>query len=158
MTLKIVGPLAAAFLLGILWRLFSRATKAYRSKIRAYPSRRAFVVANWDVFLLRTVPFNSGFFALWLTHPDLLSKLLIGMSVPASIANWIIVTPNLLSSFVFGFLVDYLLDQIQIKIATSPAFAWLPDAMKGEIPSYDPSVVSGTALVQKNNRDTGIGA
>src|SRR5215813_13049981 len=116
MTVNIWGPLSIAFLLGILWRLFSRASKAYRSKLRSYPSRWAFISTNWDVFLLRTVPWNSGFFALWLFKPDTLAKGLILAHVPDNIANWMIVTPNLLSSGVFGFTVDYALDQVQLKL------------------------------------------
>ncbi len=152
-------PLSAAFLLGVLWRLFSRASKAYRSKLRAYPSRWAFVKNNWDVFLLRTVPFNSGAFAVWLLHPDWLSKGLILVRVPVGIANWMIVTPNLATAFAFGFLVDYGLDQVQLKLAAIPVDkwpAWLPDAIKGEIPCYDQAVVNGAVFVQTSKRDTGI--
>ncbi len=156
MQLHIVGPLAIAYLLGILWRFFSRATKAYRSTMRAYPSRWAFVKANWDVFLLRTFPWNSGLFVLWVINPGLLSKVVVFVAVPENIANWLTIPPTLGTAFGFGFLVDYLLDQLQIKIATSPMFAWLPAALKGEIPLYDQSVVNGSQLVQSNNRDTGI--
>ena len=84
-----------------------------------------------------------------------MSKLLIFSHIPDSVANWIIITPNLLSSAAFGFLADYATDQLQIKLAALDLPSWVPDAIKGEIPSYDPGVVNGTALVQKNDRDTG---
>ena len=156
MSIHIWGPLTLAFALGIGWRLFSRATKAYRSKLRSYPSRWAFVSSNWDVFLLRTFPFNGGLFVAWLFHPDWIAKGLVYAHVPASFANWLIVTPNLATAFAFGFLVDYALDQIQIKLATVSLPSWVPDAIRGEIPSYDATVVNGTTLVQSSNRDTGI--
>lgn len=156
MNLHIIGPLTIAFLLGVLWRLFARASKAYRSKLRSYPSRWAFIVTNWDVFLLRTFPWNAGLFALWLFHPALLSKGLIFVHVPESVANWIIVTPNLLSSFAFGFMVDYGLDQFQIKLAAMDLPSWFPEALKGEIPQYDQQAVNGAVVAQKNNRDTGL--
>lgn len=156
MNIHVWGPLTVAFLLGIVWRLFSRASKAYRSNLRSYPSRLAFVRTNWDVFLLRTFPFNSGLFVLWLFHPDWLSKGLIFAHVPASFANWIIVTPNLMTSFAGGFVIDYALDQIQLKLATVPLPSWVPDAIRGEIPSYDPGVINGSAFVQANNRDAGL--
>lgn len=155
MTIHIWASLAVAFLLGILLRLFQRATQAYRSKLRAYPSRWAFVMANWDVFLLRTIPFNSGLFVLWINKPGLLSQLAIYCAVPANIANWLTVPPTLGSAIGFGYLVDLFLDQIQIRIATSDKLAWLPDSIKGEIPLYDEQAVNGTVLVQKSARDPG---
>jgi len=157
MQVKIILPLAIACLLGILWRFFSRASKAFRSKLRAYPSRWDFVKANWDVFLLRTFPFNASLFYLWVLYPGLLSKIVVGVGVPANLGNWLTVPPTLGTSFGFGFAVDYLLDQIQIKIATSPTFAWLPDAFKGEIPNYDQQAVNGQVIVQSNQRDAGFG-
>ena len=148
-------PLTIAFLLGILWRLFNRASKAFHSKLRCYPSRWAFVVANWDVFLIRTFPWNSAWFTLWLFHPDYLAKFLIFGHVPSSIANWIIVTPNLATSWLFGFAVDYGTDQLQLKLNKLSLPDWIPDAIKGEIPLYDQTVVNGAVLVQSNDRDMG---
>lgn len=157
MTWHIWLPLSGACLAGVLWRFFSRASKAYRSKLRAYPSRRAFMEANWDVFLLRTFPWNAGAFALWLLHPDYAARLLIFAHVPAAMANWIIVTPNLLSSAFFGFVVDYGLDQLQLKLAGMNLPAWFPESLKGEIPQYDQQVVNSAALAPKSSRDTGTG-
>lgn len=147
-------PLSVAFLLGIAWRLFARASKAYHSKLRSYPSRWSFIATNWDVFLIRTFPWNSGWFALWLFHPDYLARLLIFNHVPASFANWMIVTPNLATSWAFGFLVDYATDQLQLRLSKKLP-SWVPGAFKGEIPNYDEQVVNGQMLVQVDDRDTG---
>jgi len=155
-TWSIAISLFGTFLLGVLWRLFARASKAYKSKLRSYPSRWAYIAANWDVFLLRTFPWNSGAFVLWLFHPDWVAKILIYGHVPNGIANWMIVTPNLMSSAVFGFLVDYGLDQVQLKLAAANLPSWVPGALKGEIPSYDPGAVNGEVLVQSNQRDAGF--
>ncbi len=152
MSIHIWLPLLTTFLLGISWRLFSRASKAYRSTLRKYASRWAFVAANWDVFLLRTV-WNSAAFVVWLFHPDWIAKALI-------FVHWIIVTPNLATAAIFGFMVDYGLDQIQIKISSIPEDkwpSWLPDALRGEIPNYDQTAVNGTVMVQANQRDAGFG-
>src|SRR6266704_1047862 len=146
MSVHIWGPLSVAFVLGVGLRLFQRATRAYRSKFRSYPTRWAFVAANWDVFLLRTVPFNSGLFALWLLNPGLLSQGIIYLNVTPSIANWLTVPPTLGSAAGFGYLGDLALDQLQMKIATSPKLAWLPDAIKGEIPMYDQQAVNGAVV------------
>jgi hypothetical protein len=160
MNWHIVLPLSVAFLLGICWRFFSRASKAFRSPLRTYKSRWDFVVTNWDVFLLRTVPFNSSFFALWLFKPGFLSITLTGVGVPASFANWLTVTPNLMSSFVFGFIVDYALDQLQLRLNKVDMPSWVPDALRdalrGEIPQYDQNAVNGAAVVQAHNRDIGL--
>src|SRR5213592_4673134 len=103
MSIHIWGPLTIMFALGIGWRLFSRATTAYRSKLRSYSSRWAFVKQNWDVFLLR-VPFSGSLFTLWIFHPGLLSKLAATV-MPANIANWLTVPPTLGSALGFGFFV-----------------------------------------------------
>ena len=143
MDVHIWGPLAAAFVFGLGFRLFVRASKAFKSKIRTYPSRWAFVKANWDVFLARSVP--DGFiFAIWLFKPGLLSTGLVHVGVPATIANWLTIPPTLGTSFGFGFVVDLVLDQIQLKIASNPP-SWLPDIFKGEIPSYQDAVAQVVA-------------
>lgn len=146
MGLHIWGPLSISFACGIVFRLFVRANTAYRSKIRTYTSRWSFVKANWDVFLIRTFPFNTGLFVVWVLKPGLLSQVVSMAGVPVGVANWITIPPTLGTAFIGGFFVDLFLDQVQIKLLNNPKFTWLPDVLKGEIPSYDPTVA---ALIQK---------
>ncbi len=141
MTLNVWLPLTGMFALGVGLRLFARATKAYRSKLRDYPTRWAFVVNNWDVFLLRSA-FNTGFYALWLLKPGLMSQGITYLGVSQNIANWLTVPPTLGTALGFGMFVDVALDQVQILISTSPKLAWLPDVFKGEIPCYNTDMVN----------------
>jgi hypothetical protein len=146
-------PLTVAFTLGILLRLFQRATRAFRSKLRCYPTRWSFVAGNWDVFLLRSL-WNGALFVLWLFKPGFISNGLVWLHVPQNFANWLTVPPTLGSAIGFGYLVDLALDQIQMKIASTDSLKWLPDSLKGEIPLYDQNAVNSDTVVQKNERDT----
>lgn len=133
--------LSVLFVLGILFRFFIRAEKAKNSKIRAYPSRWAFMVNNWSVFLIRTVLVNMWLFIVWLYHPDWATWALLKLHVPADIANWTPISPNLVSAPMFGLWVDVALDQAQIRLAPLLP-SWVPDVLKGEIPCYDANVVN----------------
>ncbi|SRR6266849_1206866 len=145
--------LAVMFYVGILLRLLQRAGTAFRSKINTYPSRWSFVSRNWDVFLLRSA-INTVLFSLWLRDPGTLAKGITYLGVTPSIANWTTIPPTLTTAASFGFLVDLALDQLQVMIASSPKFAWLPSVFKGEIPSYDPAVVA----VDKLSPERKVGA
>lgn len=146
MNIHIWGPLAITFALGILFRFFARASQAFRSQLRTYPTRWSFVAANWDVFLLRTIPFNAGLFILWVFHPGLLSQGLSHVGVPDWVANWVTVPPTLGTSFGYGFFVDLGLDRLQMKLFSDSKFAWVPDVFKGEIPAYNPQYVNTEAF------------
>ena len=138
------------FYLGVFLRFFVRSIKAVRSPLRTYPSRFSFFKTNWDVFLVRTVLFNTPLFVLWLYHPDLAVKLLLWMHVPEGIATWVIIPPTLLSAGGFGSVVDLAIDQVQVRIANNPP-SWLPDTLKGEIPSYDSSAVDVSKVADKRS-------
>lgn len=144
--------LSVLFVLGILFRLFIRADKAFRSPLRAYPSRWAFVVNNWNVFLIRTILVNMWLFIAWLYHPDWATWVLLKLNVPPSIANWTPIAPNLVSAPNFGLWVDVLLDQAQVRIAPLLP-SWVPNVLKGEIPCYDTLTVDVSKVEDK--RGTG---
>lgn len=132
--------LVVMFLLGSLLRLLQRAGRAFRSQVSTYPSRWCFVVKNWDVFLIRWA-ISGGFFTWWLTNPGALSNMMVYCGIAPGVANWLTIPPTLATAALFGFMGDLGLDELQSMIATSPKFAWVPSAFKGEIPSYDAAVV-----------------
>lgn len=137
--------LSVLFFLGILFRFFVRADKAKKSKIRAYPTRWAFMVNNWSVFLIRTVLVNMWLFIVWLYHPDWATWVLLKVKVPPDIANWTPIAPNLVSAPLFGLWVDVALDQVQLRVASLiPAWVpeWIQKLISGEIPCYDANVVN----------------
>ena len=147
--------LVIMFYVGILLRLLQRAGSAFRSQVNTYPTRWSFVVCNWDVFLLRSA-INTGLFSLWLHNPGLISQGLNYLGVASGIANWVTVPPTLTTAAGFGFFIDIGLDQLQMMIAQSPKFAWLPSVFKGEIPSYDRAVVAVNLLsVERKVGETG---
>jgi hypothetical protein len=136
------------FYVGVLLRFFVRAMKAFRSPLRTYPSRWAFMKTNWDVFLVRALLFDTPLFILWIYHPDLAVKGLLWLHVPAGIANWVIVPPTLLSAGGFGSVVDLGIDQVQVRLTSNPP-SWLPEQLKGEIPSYDATTVDMSKVDDK---------
>jgi hypothetical protein len=140
--------LFVVFYVGVGLRFFVRAVKAYRSPLRNYPSRWAFIKTNWDVFLVRAILFDTPLFVLWIFHPDLAVKGLLWLNVPAGIANWVIVPPTILSAGGFGSVVDLGVDQVQVRITNNPP-SWLPDQLKGEIPSYDVTALDINKMADK---------
>lgn len=135
--------LVVSFYLGTLIRLSLRAGNAFRSQVNKYPNRRSYLFRNWDVFLVRTF-FATGFFTWWLHDPGAWSKFIAMLGVAPGIANWLTVPPTLATSAGFGFFSDLGIDQVQYRLATK--YPWLPDIVKGEIPSYDPAVVDVDSL------------
>lgn len=146
--------LVIAFVIGVSLRFFARASKAFHSTIRAYPSKWAFVKTNWDVFLVRALFFDTPIFCLWIFKPDLITSALKGINIPDNIANWIIIAPTPLSSFGFGGFVDLAVDQIQMRLTTNPP-SWLPDVLKGEIPCYIQSVDNIVKTMAANGNNGG---
>lgn len=132
--------LTTLFFVGILFRFFIRGDKAKRSPLRAYPTRRAFWVNNWSVFLIRTALVNVWLFIAWMVKPDILTAIALRFHVPPSYADWLVIPPNPLTAPLGGLWVDVLVDQAQMRLG-SVLPSWVPDALKGEIPNYDSEVV-----------------
>lgn len=137
--------LTVLFFLGILFRFFIRGDKAKRDPLRKYPTRVAFWVNNWSVFLIRTVLVNLWLFVIWLYHPDWATWVLLKLKVPPAIADWTPIAPNLVSAPLFGLWIDVALDKGQKFIAPLLP-SWAPDVLKGEIPCYDSDMVATDKL------------
>jgi len=142
--------LVIAFYMGTILRLCMRAGNAFRSQVNKYPNRRSYIGRNWDIFLVRTF-FATGFFTWWMSDPGAWSKVIGAVGVPPGISNWLTVPPTLATSAGFGFFSDLGIDQVQYRLATK--YPWLPDIIKGEVPSYDPAVVDVDSL--SKNRKVG---
>src|SRR6266704_1339641 len=112
------------FLIGIGMHVLLRAGYAYRSAVNPYPTRRAFVRKHWDTILVRTF-LNSWLFWLWVSHPDLVSRIASALGVSAAIADWLTVPVSLGTAVMFGFFVDVFLDSVQSIVAKIPQLAWL---------------------------------
>ena len=136
--------LVVVFYVGILVRMAARAGAAWRSDVNTYSNRRAWVKKNWDIFLARTF-ITTLLFAWWLSDPHAWARFLVNwVHVPADIGNWFVFPPTPLSAPVFGYGGDVGLDQIQFRLAKK--YPWLPELIKGEVPSYDKAVVKTNEL------------
>jgi len=139
--------LVVVFYVGVLVRMLARAGAAFRSEVNTYPTRRAWVKRNWDIFLARTF-ITTLFFTWWLFDPSALARFLVNwIHVPAEIGNWFVFPPTPLTAPVFGYGGDVGLDQIQFRLAKK--YPWLPEIIKGEVPSYDSAVVKTEELDPK---------
>ncbi len=98
------AALYAAFFAGALLFVLKRAAMAVRSKTNPIASRREYLARNWDVLLVR-MGLGLPLFWVWV-HYDLtdLIKAQIGVSLPFD------VKVGAMSSFMFGFLADSVLD------------------------------------------------
>lgn len=139
--------LVIVFYVGVLVRLSARAGAAWRSDVNTYSNRRAWVRRNWDIFLARTF-ITTLLFAWWVTDPSAWSRFLVDwLHIPAPIGDWFVYPPTLLTAPVFGYGGDVGIDQIQFRLAKK--YPWLPEIIKGEVPSYDRAVVRTNELDAK---------
>jgi sterol desaturase/sphingolipid hydroxylase (fatty acid hydroxylase superfamily) len=138
--------LVLLFIIGISMHVLLRAGYAYRSAVNTTPSRRAWVVRNWDTLLIRT-GFNSVLFWVWMYYPGTFAKAAIGVGVPAWIGNWLTVPVTLGTAYLFGFFIDVLLDAVQSIAASVPQLAWITKyILHGQVPEYDATLVDVAKL------------
>lgn len=133
--------LSCFYLLGACFNILLRAGYAYRSAVNVHRTRWGFIKDNWDTMIIRVCVYGYGAFYVWALHPDLATKTALFFNVPSWLATWINIPVGVGSSFMFGFLIDVVLDSLQSIVASKPYLAPLNVFVRGRVPAYDANVV-----------------
>lgn len=152
LTYGLFALLTLAYWLGAAFNVLLLAGFAYRSQVNKIFSRWQYVCHNWDTILVRVFVYGYAAFYGWVNHPDWVAKIAIGCGVASWIAGWLTIPITLGTSFVFGFVIDRVIDYAQSASANKPYLSWLNFFLRGRVPVYDANIVD-TKKIAKMNKD-----
>lgn len=132
--IKLLGIFAGPFLAGAATEFVARSIVASSSDKNSYQGFKSYVATNWRQMFVR-FSLSTFLWTVWVVDPGLMSKIVKAVTVgviPDDITNWITITPNLGSSYVFGLSVNKLLDYAAAFVKNSPKFSWLSGLLQSD--------------------------
>ena len=117
------------FVVGLGLRILLRAGEAIRNPLNPVASRWCFVKDNWDTLLIRSA-WDCVLFVIWQNNPTIISRILTMFHIPLNfdlpVTDW--------TAWMFGYLIDSLLDKLGAALAVIPQLKWIGIVIGGTIP------------------------